>query len=136
MIPLPHPGPSIGHVPNAQRHDPGSLLQFVQKLIRRYRASAEIGWGELSILKQPHAGVLAHRVTDRPAREHDRPAQFHGGDDDGSAHLDGANGDTRLVDLLDEEVSMTGANGSVKLDLDAYGYRWLRVLDPGSKRLS
>jgi len=50
--------------------------------------------------------------------------------------IDGANGDTRLVDLLDEEVSMTSANGSVQLDLDAYGYRWLRVLDPGSKRLS
>ena len=50
--------------------------------------------------------------------------------------IDGANGDTRLVDLLDEEVTMAGRDGTVNLDLDAYGYRWLRVLDPGSRRLS
>lgn len=50
--------------------------------------------------------------------------------------IDGANGDTRLVDLLDEETSVASPNGDVTLDLDAYGYRWLRVLDPGSRRLS
>jgi glycosidase len=28
-----------------QRHDDGSLLHFIRRLIERYRASAEIGWG-------------------------------------------------------------------------------------------
>jgi trehalose synthase len=120
---------------NAQRHDPDSLLQFVQKLIRRYRASAEIGWGELSILKQPHTGVLAHRVAG-PLGSMIALHNFTPETVTVPLTIDGANGDTRLVDLLDEEVSMTDSNGNVKLDLDAYGYRWLRVLDPGSKRLS
>lgn len=120
---------------NAQRHDPESLLHFVQKLIRRYRASAEIGWGELTILKQPHAGVLAHRVTG-PLGSMIAMHNFTAETVTVPLTVEGADGDTRLVDLLDEEVSMTGRNGSVELDLDAYGYRWLRVLDPGSRRLS
>jgi hypothetical protein len=50
--------------------------------------------------------------------------------------LDGANGDTRLVDLLHDAVTAVSESGETELDLDGYGYRWLRVLEPGSRRLS
>lgn len=137
---LPNPVTEGGYSPshvnaNAQRHDADSLLHFMQRLIRRYRASAEIGWGELTILKQPHTGVLAHRVTG-PLGSMIALHNFTPEAVSVPLMVEGANGDTRLVDLLDEEVTMTSQDGSVSLDLDAYGYRWLRVLDPGSRRLS
>jgi len=48
----------------------------------------------------------------------------------------GANADTRLVDLLHDEVTWADDRGTIELNLDGYGYRWLRVLHPGSRRLS
>jgi len=137
---LPNPVTEGGYSPahvnaNAQRHDPDSMLSFMQLLIRRYRASAEIGWGELTILKQPHAGVLAHRVTG-PLGSMVALHNFTAEPVTVPLTIDEANGDTRLVDLLDEETTMTAGDGTVTLDLDAYGYRWLRVLNPGSRRLS
>jgi trehalose synthase len=120
---------------SAQRHDPDSLLGFVQHLIRRYRASTEIGWGDLSILTQPHHGVLAHRVTGALGSMialHNFTAETV----TVPLTVDGANADTRLVDLLHDEVTWADDRGTVELNLDGYGYRWLRVLDPGSRRLS
>ncbi|GAB3036149.1 alpha-amylase family protein [Parafrigoribacterium mesophilum] len=120
---------------NAARHDPDSLLHFMQKLISRYRASAEIGWGELTILSQPHTGVLAHRVTG----SFGSMVALHNFTPDALTvplKLDGTNGDTRLVDLLHDQVTTVSDTGEADLTLDGYGYRWLRVLDPGSRRLS
>src|SRR5699024_8805921 len=45
-----------------QRHDPDSLLQFMRLLIRTYRNSVEIGWGDFSVLEQPNDAVLVHSV--------------------------------------------------------------------------
>ncbi|MEX1079062.1 MAG: alpha-amylase family protein [Homoserinimonas sp.] len=136
---LPNPVTEGSYAPthinaNSQRHDPDSLLAFMQQLIRRHRASPEIGWGELTLLKQPHAGVLAHRVSGALGSM----IALHNFTTETLTvplTIEGANGDTRLVDLLDEETTVTAADGTVKLDLDAYGYRWLRVHDPGSRRL-
>jgi trehalose synthase len=120
---------------NAGRHDPDSLLHFMQKLISRYRASAEIGWGDLTILTQPHPGVLAHRV----AGSFGSMVALHNFTPDALTvplALDCTNSDTRLVDLLHDEVTELSESGEAELTLDGYGYRWLRVLDPGSRRLS
>ncbi|MEJ7582717.1 MAG: alpha-amylase family protein [Acidimicrobiales bacterium] len=46
----------------SQRRDPDSLLRFMMLLVQRYREAAELGWGELDVLDQPHRAVLAHRV--------------------------------------------------------------------------
>src|SRR3712207_553527 len=43
-----------------QRRDEDSLLSFTKLLIRRYRESPELGWGEFRLLDQPHPEVLAH----------------------------------------------------------------------------
>ncbi|MCU1545114.1 MAG: trehalose synthase, partial [Homoserinimonas sp.] len=120
---------------NAQRRDPESLLHFVQKLVSRYRASAEIGWGELSLLSQPHNAVLAHRVTG-PIGSMIALHNFSSEPLAVPLIIEGADDDTRLVDLLHDEVTRTSATGAVELNLEGYGYRWLRVLDPGSQRLS
>ena len=43
---------------------------------------------------------------------------------------------TRLADLLADGVTEPDARGRVELTLDAYGYRWLRVARPDSRRLT
>jgi hypothetical protein len=42
---------------------------------------------------------------------------------------------TVLLDLLAEGSEEPDEQGAVEVDLGAYGYRWLRVTPPGSRRL-
>ena len=94
----------------------------------------ELGWGECTILEQPYAAVLAHRTTW----------------DDGSLvpcttqppsrsivplTLDDLDPGTVLLDLLADGSAEPDEKGRVELTLGAYGYRWLRVTPPGSRRL-
>jgi hypothetical protein len=41
----------------------------------------------------------------------------------------------RLVDLLQDGSTPVSDKGRVELALDGYGYRWLRVVAEGSRRL-
>jgi glycosidase len=140
-----------------QRRDPDSLLAFVQLLIRRYRECPELGWTERAeILDQPHASVLAHRCTWQdasmvavhnlgpeavtvPLRLPDatRSAGEQGRADGTASPASGAADDdpVRLVDLLEDGTCEVGPDGRVEIELPAYGYRWLRVVRPGSRRL-
>ena len=55
----------------AQRREPGSLLNWMERLIRRRRETPEIGWGTATLIETAHGGAV------RPAR---RLAGQHGGD--------------------------------------------------------
>jgi trehalose synthase len=117
-----------------QRRDPDSLLSFMKLLIRRYRESPELGWGTFTVLEQPHPGVLAHLCTwddgalvavhNLGAEPRTVPFSLPACDE---SHL--------LVDLLESGQVPVGADGAVELTLDGYGYRWLRVVAPDSRRL-
>jgi glycosidase len=126
-------GPKFVNVAD-QLRDPDSLLNLIRVLATTYRNCPELGWGECSILEQPNQGVLAHRSTW----------------DDGSVvalhnstaepvtvplTLDGLEPGTVLLDLLTAGSAEPDEQGKVELDLGAYGYRWLRVTPPGSRRL-
>lgn len=115
-----------------QRRDPDSLLAFVGLLAQRYRECPELGWSDVHVLDQPHAAVLAlcssvddaamvtlHNLGPEPLRVPLR------------VPVEGA---TRLVDVLtDGETPVV--EGVAELDLDGYGYRWLRVVSPSTRRL-
>jgi maltose alpha-D-glucosyltransferase/alpha-amylase len=45
----------------AQRRDPGSLLNWFERLIRRRRECPELGFGTLELLESGSRSVLAHR---------------------------------------------------------------------------
>jgi glycosidase len=117
-----------------QRHDPDSLLSFMKLLIRRYRESPELGWGSFSVLDQPHAAVLAHvcawddgalvAVHNLGAEPLVVPFTL---EDCTSAH--------RLVDLLQEGSTPVSDDGAAEVALEGYGFRWLRVVGPDSRRL-
>ncbi|QCB92285.1 alpha-amylase family protein [Cellulomonas shaoxiangyii] len=119
----------------SQRRDPDSLLSFVQLLARRYRECPELGWAERAeIVEQPHASVLAHRCT---WQEASMVAVHNLGPHAVTVplQLDDADETCRLVDLLVDDEHALDADGRAEIELDGYGYRWLRVVRPDSRRL-
>ncbi len=118
-----------------QRTDPDSLLGFIALLIRRYRESPELGWADFTVLDQPHDHVLAHEC----AWDDRRIVALHNLSPAGCTvplSLEGCDGEHRLVDLLQDGSTALDDHGRAELTLDGYGYRWLRVLAPGSRRLA
>jgi trehalose synthase len=118
----------------AQRADPDSLLNFMRLLIARYRSCPELGWGDLEVLDQPHASVLAHRTTWDDAS---LVALHNLGDEAVTVPLtlSGVGEGCTLEDLLQEGTTAVAAEGTCELQLEGYGHRWLRVHHPGDRRL-
>jgi trehalose synthase len=119
----------------AQRRDPDSLLQFMTLLIQRYREAPELGWGELELLEQPHRAVLAHRVTQDDAST----VALHNLSPESVVvplRLPDVPEGTRLVDQLRDGSIALDERGRADAELDGYGHRWLRVVQPGSRRLA
>jgi glycosidase len=125
-------GPDAVNVADARRN-PESLLQHVSLLARRYRECPELGWGTYEVMEQPHAAVLAHGTSWEQASM----VLLHNlGEDRVTVRLDlGEPSGTQLVDLLGSGGQTVDDQGRVELDLDGYGYRWLRVQRPGERRL-
>jgi trehalose synthase len=121
-----------------QRDDPDSLLNFVRLLTTRYRACPELGWGRYEPLQQPFAQVFAHRQTWDDAS---LVALHNLGPDAVTVPLElpdlAGSGSTRceLVDLLEPGVTRLDPDGRAEVQLDGYGYRWLRITRPGDRRL-
>jgi hypothetical protein len=119
----------------AQRRDPDSLLRFMALLIRRYREAPELGWGHLEILDQPHRAVLAHRLSHDGASTvlvHNLGAEAL----TVPLRLPDLDADVRLVDQLCDGTEVPDEKGRVELELEGYGFRWLRVVRPDDRRLS
>jgi trehalose synthase len=117
-----------------QRRDPNSLLSFMKLLIRRYRESPELGWGEFTVLEQPHREVLAHLCSwDDGALV----AVHNLGAEPRTVPLTLADCDAshRLEDLLIPGSTPVSDKGTVELALEGYGYRWLRIVGSDSRRL-
>lgn len=118
-----------------QRHDPDSLLRFMQLLITRYRASPELGWGTFELVKQPERSVMVHTVEGMEGRMvllHN----FRSAATTVAFRLDDVHPGDQLIDLLaDDRILLPDDDGGLSVPLDGYGYRWLRVLKPGGRRL-
>jgi maltose alpha-D-glucosyltransferase/alpha-amylase len=108
-----------------QRRDQNSLLNWTERIIRTRKECPEIGWGSwrlLSRLPEPVLGIrydwndrttiALHNFSDRPV-----VVRFPG------------EGCETLVNLLSQERSDGDKNGRHTLELEPYGYRWLRAGD-------
>jgi maltose alpha-D-glucosyltransferase/alpha-amylase len=109
----------------AQRRDPQSLLNWMERAIRMRKECPEISWGDWKILKARAPEVLlmrydwdnqslliAHNFSAKP-RAFTLDAEAVGG--------------RQLVNLLTREDCQADDNGRLHLELDGYGYRWFRT---------
>jgi hypothetical protein len=86
------------------------------------------------VLEQPHASVLAHACVwddGTMVAVHNLGAEPR----TVPVTLEGCDATHRLVDLLRECSTPVEEDGRAELALDGYGYRWLRVVGPDSRRL-
>ena len=113
-----------------QRHDPDSLLQFMRRLIRVYRNSAEIGWGDFAVLDQPNDAVLAHSVT---GAEGQMVALHNFSSDPATVTitLPDADASTQLIGLLESAVVTLSERGSAEVALPGI---WVPLVPGGATR--
>lgn len=111
-----------------QRHDPDSLWSFIRSLIAAYRRCPELGWGQPSILEQPHRAVLALRcdvAESTVITVHNLAAEPV------LLELPVTTGELEqevpeVEDVLGRH-PMDVQDDRISLSLEGYGYRWLRV---------
>lgn len=102
----------------AQRRDPDSLLNWMERLIRRRKECPEFGWGELRLI-EASGSVLAHRC-DWQGRTVVAVHNLSG--TTASVRLPGDDGWERLTDLIGTNDHAPGDD----LQLEPYGHRWFR----------
>jgi maltose alpha-D-glucosyltransferase/alpha-amylase len=112
----------------SQRRDAESLLNWMERLIRRRRECPELGWGEWSILDAGDPAVFAQR-SDWDDSTIVAVHNFAGRDAHAQLVLEG---DGALVDLFHDDDHELKA-GEVTLDLSPHGAHWFRVRRPGSR---
>jgi glycosidase len=110
-----------------QLRDPESQLRFIKRLIEHYRASPEFGWGDFELLEQDNPSVLAHSL----AWDEGRVVLLHNFADEPAPALVNLPDDQRVDDVADiftnEKVGLTD-DGVIELELEPYGFRWLRTV--------
>ena len=109
-----------------RRHD-NSLLNWTERIIRMRKEVPEIGWGDFEVLDTKDPAVLAMRydwrnnsvvvIHNLDARAREVTFQV------------GLNGDAGqvLMNLLGDDHSRAGEDGTHSLVLEGYGYRWFRA---------
>ena len=129
VMPLIDHGPyGYAHVNVAdQRHDRGSLLNWMQSMIRQRKEAPEIGWGDVTAVPTGKPSVLALRYAWRGNAilcVHNLAAEpVEIGLESG---LEEPEHDI-LIDLLTGARSEVGADGRHCLFVEGYGYHWFRV---------
>ncbi|HEX6582424.1 MAG TPA: alpha-amylase family protein [Thermoleophilaceae bacterium] len=111
-----------------QRRDPKSLLNWMERLIRRRRECPELGWGEFTQLDSGDAAVFAHRSDwegSTVVAAHNLAGR------EARARLE-LGGEGVLVDLFhDDDHELEG--GAVALELPPHGAHWFRLRRPGQR---
>jgi maltose alpha-D-glucosyltransferase/alpha-amylase len=111
----------------AERRDPNSLLNWMERIIRMRKEVPEIGWGDFSFIAtrtpkvlamryewQNNAVVCVHNLGPEP-----REVEFSAGAEPGARNV--------LVNLLSDDHSDPDGNGRHRVLMEPYGYRWYRV---------
>jgi maltose alpha-D-glucosyltransferase/alpha-amylase len=116
-----------------QRRDPGSLLNHIERLIRRRKETPELGWGTSTLIEIPAPSLFAHRCDWQDSTVvavHNlsaRPA---------SAELPLGEDIAGVDDLLTTTRHKPRRDGTLPVELDGYGALWLRVRHDGERKLT
>jgi trehalose synthase len=111
-----------------QRRDPDSLLNWMERLIRRRRECPELGWGRWTLLDAGDPALFAQR-SDWEESTIVAVHSFAGRDTSARLTL-GEEG--TLVDLFQDEDHELDA-GEVAIELPPYAARWFRLRRPGER---
>jgi maltose alpha-D-glucosyltransferase/alpha-amylase len=110
-----------------QRREHGSLLNWIERLIRRRRECPELGWGAMTQLAQADPAIFAHRVDwsgSTIVAVHNLAARAT------EARLE-LDAEGVLVDLFDhDELPL---DGELAVTLEPYAQRWFRMRRPGQR---
>ena len=111
----------------AQRRNPDSLLNWMERMIRMRKEVPEIGWGDFSFVRTKTPPVLILRYAWR----NNSVLCMHNLSGDPqevrfSVPADDEESST-LVNLLSEDHSYSEGKGRHCILLEPYGYRWFRV---------
>lgn len=110
-----------------QRRDPNSLLNWMERAIRMRKECPEFGWGEWEIIEVDQLSVLAHRCTWQGKTV---VAVHNLAQAPCTVKLKLSENDdpqTHWLDLLDDQSYQPIQRPEHQLELEGYGYRWLRV---------
>ncbi len=111
---------------SAQRREPNSLLNWLERVVRMRKEVPEIGWGGFSTLPTGRADVLALQYAWR-----NNSVVFVHNLSSATPEIrfkTAANGDDGLlVNLLSDDHSRADSDGMHTVALEPYGYRWYRV---------
>jgi maltose alpha-D-glucosyltransferase / alpha-amylase len=111
----------------AQRRDPNSLLNWMERIIRMRKEVPEIGWGDFSFVPSGTPHVLAIRYA---WRNNSVLCVHNLSSEPQEVHLSVRNGDEAactLVNLLSENHSHPEKKGRHRILFEPYGYRWFRI---------
>ncbi len=109
-----------------QRRDPQSLLNWMERAIRTHKECPEFGWGKWNHIETGNAQVFAHRCEWRGGAMiavHNLARQACSV----TLKLDSNTAD--LIDLFGDQQYAPVEGPSHRVQLEGYGYRWLRVGD-------
>src|SRR3954453_6079095 len=108
-----------------ERRDPDSLLRFVRHLVRARRETPEFGWGTSTLIETEHPALFAPRGD----WEDSTVIAIHNlGSRPASAELALGDGAKGVHDLLADAEEPAARDGTLDVELEGYGGRWLRVL--------
>jgi maltose alpha-D-glucosyltransferase/alpha-amylase len=129
VMPVISDGPySFQHVNvAAQRRDPNSLLNWMERIIRMRKEVPEIGWGDFSFLPSGAPEVISMRYA---WRNNSVLCVHNLSPEPQEVHLslrEEGEADCTLVNLLSEDHSHPEKNGKHRILFEPYGYRWFRV---------
>jgi trehalose synthase len=111
-----------------QRRDPDSLLNWMERLIRRRKECPELGWGRFEPIETPEQpAVFAHR-SEWDGRT---IVAVHNLGDERAAVAFDIGEDARLIDLFRHDEH---AGCRVELELEPYDHRWFRLQRHGDRR--
>jgi trehalose synthase len=111
----------------AQRREPDSLLNWMERMIRRRKESPEFGWGSSALIETGSTAIFAHRCDWSGSTV---IAVHNLGGEKQSALLDlgiGKGEKVEIDDILYERDHRPKRDGTLEVELDAYGYVWLRL---------
>jgi maltose alpha-D-glucosyltransferase / alpha-amylase len=109
----------------AQRRDPQSLLNWMERKIRMRRECPEISWGDWKILETNADDVLVMEYT---WRGHSLIFLHNFADKPRAVRIPVATAGTpTLIDLLWTNDSQAEGRGHHEIELEPYGYRWFRA---------